>query len=333
MSILVVDGMALLDLHGSHGHPDRRETPHHAALPTDSCGQGIRGVSRPMLEVLGSRKGAVIVVPIGYLIPLTLVTLSTWFALVPFRRPWALGGFSFYLGPFVNELPFLAFFWLLMETLLAINEGDLHTAGGRFALGIAFLVTVGLGVVVRRGLQAGPAIERALAEGLGWEWRTQVSAKPSAQVRHRLPLSRIVLGSLFVRRHDVERLANISYGGAGKKNLLDIYRHRSHPSGGPVMIHLHGGRFTSGRKDHQARPLLYRLASQGWICISANYRLSPAAQWPDHLVDVKRIIAWVREHGRRVRRRPNEGIRGGQLRWRSPRSDGGPHAGGPDVPA
>ena len=27
-------------------------------------------------------------------------------------------------------------------------------------------------------------------------------------------------------------------------------------------------------------PLLYRLASQGWVCISANYRLSPAATLP-----------------------------------------------------
>ena len=173
--------------------------------------------------------------------------------------PWALGGLSFYFGPFVNELPFLAFYWLLMETLLAINEGDLDTPGGKVAVGVAILVTVGLGVVVRRGLQAGPAIERALAEGLGSEWRTDLAAKSSAQVRHRLPLARIVFGSLFVRRHDVERLANISYGGAGKKNLLDIYRHRSHPSGGPVMIHLHGGRFTSGERTTRRGP-----CSTGW---------------------------------------------------------------------
>ena len=33
------------------------------------------------------------------------------------------------------------------------------------------------------------------------------------------------------------------------------------------------------------------------MCISANYRLSPAARFPDHLVDVKKVIAWVREHG------------------------------------
>ena len=58
-----------------------------------------------------------------------------------------------------------------------------------------------------------------------------------------------------------------------------------------------GERFVSGRKNREARPLLYRLASQGWVCISANYRLSPAATFPDHLIDVKKVIAWVREHG------------------------------------
>jgi acetyl esterase/lipase len=44
-------------------------------------------------------------------------------------------------------------------------------------------------------------------------------------------------------------------------------------------------------------PLLYRLASQGWVCVSANYRLQPAAQHPDHLIDLKQVIAWVRAHG------------------------------------
>ena len=65
----------------------------------------------------------------------------------------------------------------------------------------------------------------------------------------------------------------------------------------PTLIHLHGGAFVSGRKNSEARPLIYRLASQGWLCISANYRLSPAAAFPDHLIDVKKVIAWVREHG------------------------------------
>ena len=62
------------------------------------------------------------------------------------------------------------------------------------------------------------------------------------------------------------------------------------------MIHLHGGGYSGGHKNSQSLPLLYRLASQGWVCISANYRLRPGAQHPDHLIDLKKVIAWVREH-------------------------------------
>ncbi len=32
------------------------------------------------------------------------------------------------------------------------------------------------------------------------------------------------------------------------------------------------------------------------MCFNIDYRLSPLATFPDHLVDVKRAIAWVREH-------------------------------------
>jgi acetyl esterase/lipase len=56
-------------------------------------------------------------------------------------------------------------------------------------------------------------------------------------------------------------------------------------------------RQSSPQKKPRGAPLLYRLASLGWVCISANYRLSPAATFPDHLIDVKKVIAWAREHG------------------------------------
>ena len=48
-----------------------------------------------------------------------------------------------------------------------------------------------------------------------------------------------------------------------------------------VPILLHGGGYTQGHKNSQSLPLLYRLASQGWVGVSANYRLRPAAQHPD----------------------------------------------------
>jgi acetyl esterase/lipase len=96
----------------------------------------------------------------------------------------------------------------------------------------------------------------------------------------------------------VKRISNLSYGDAGRRNRLDLYRRHGGGTGGPVLIHLHGGGFSlaPGRKSFYARRLLFRLARQGWVCISATYRLAPAAAFPDDLIDVKEVIAWARAH-------------------------------------
>ena len=96
----------------------------------------------------------------------------------------------------------------------------------------------------------------------------------------------------------MERIADLRYGPAGRRNLLDLYRHRSRLPSAPILIHLHGGGYTSGGKNSQSLPLLYRMADQGWVCISANYRLRPQATFQDHLEDAGKLLAWVREHGR-----------------------------------
>jgi acetyl esterase/lipase len=44
-------------------------------------------------------------------------------------------------------------------------------------------------------------------------------------------------------------------------------------------------------------PLMHHLASRGWVCVSADYRLSPHATFPEHLIDLKRAVQWIREHG------------------------------------
>jgi acetyl esterase/lipase len=237
-------------------------------------------------------------VPIGYLVTTALAALVTIFALAPPRpRHSSPTNRSYWLGFLVNELPFVLFYVLLASTLLAIGQRDLATPLGWVGFGLAVLTTVGLVIVVRRALQTRPVIDRALSEGLGAGWRSAIDPELAARLRRRLPFARILFAPFFHRGGDVERIANISYGNAGKWNLLDVYRHRSHPSRGPTLVYFHGGAFRSGRKSREALPLIYRLASQGWVCINANYRLSPSARFPDHLIDVKKVIAWVREHG------------------------------------
>lgn len=143
-----------------------------------------------------------------------------------------------------------------------------------------------------RGLRTDQVVGLALEQGLGTDWQDRVHVS----LRRHRPWARILLLPGLMRRHDVERIPNIRYGDAGRRNLLDIYRRRDTPHNGPVLIYFHGGGYTSGAKNREARPLLYRLAGQGWVCISANYRLRPQTTFPGHQIDAKKVIAWVREH-------------------------------------
>jgi acetyl esterase/lipase len=64
----------------------------------------------------------------------------------------------------------------------------------------------------------------------------------------------------------------------------------------PAVLQIHGGAWVLGSRRDQGLPLLYHLASHGWVGFNVDYRLSPAATFPDHLIDIKRALAWIREH-------------------------------------
>ena len=70
-------------------------------------------------------------VPIGYLVAVIVVAWCTLFALAPPRpRRSSPSNLSFRFGYLLNELPFVAFSWLLASTLLAFSQGDVDTPGG-----------------------------------------------------------------------------------------------------------------------------------------------------------------------------------------------------------
>jgi acetyl esterase/lipase len=134
-----------------------------------------------------------------------------------------------------------------------------------------------------------------LDEGLGADWPDEVDADLAARLRRRPSLARVLFAPISLRRQ-VERIANIRYGPAGRGNVLDLYRDRSGRSGRPTLVYLHGGAFRFGSKRFGARHLLHRLAAHGWVCISANYRLR-GPSFAEPLIDVEKVIAWVGEHG------------------------------------
>ena len=225
--------------------------------------------------------------PVGFLITAALMALAMAASLWPPSRSGLLGAVAWLVSAIPNESPFLAFYWMAASTLLAFSQGDLHGHWVWAALGLTVAPFAATPVLVRRSLRAAPAIEQALGRS----------------IPRRPPWARILFAPLPLFHPGVKRISNLSYGDAGRRNRLDLYRRRRGGTGGPVLIHLHGGGFSlaPGRRSFYARRLLFRLARQGWVCISATYRLQPAAAFPDELIDVKRVIAWARawaiEHG------------------------------------
>jgi len=194
----------------------------------------------------------------------------------------------------------LAWIWLPLQATLALLfslGGALDSVVGQAALLVLVLSWPVLGWSVLTGFSAGAAVERALQAGLGEAYRNAVPAAARGRWREALRFRDWRKPAAFAHP-DVEVIRGVPYGPVGVRQQLDIYRPRSIPPGGcPVLLQIHGGAWVIGDKAHQALPLMYHLASRGWICVAANYRLSPSVGFPVHLEDCKRALCWIRSKG------------------------------------
>lgn len=158
---------------------------------------------------------------------------------------------------------------------------------GRVGLGLTLLAMLVLMRLILAAEQAAGVADRALA---AYPEEAGSGPEPTSLLR------RFFVPMAF-SHPDVERLVDLPYSPHSSRHRLDVYRHKDHPSGCPTLVQVHGGGWVIGDKREQGRPLMLHLASRGWVCVAPNYRLSPKATFPDHLVDVKRALAWVRQHG------------------------------------
>lgn len=195
--------------------------------------------------------------------------------------------------------------WLTSELaphLLAATATDTFAqlARGRRnqeGLALAAANAAGLALLVRQSTAARDDVDQALREALGEDYMDRLTAVYT-DVDLTTPWQQLAM-PFRMRDDEVEILKDVPYSEAGKRGLLDVYRKRgSEQKNAPVLLHVHGGGWSIGDKEHQGIPLLQHMAARGWVCVTINYRLSPRDVFPAHLVDVKRAIAWVREHGR-----------------------------------
>jgi acetyl esterase/lipase len=231
----------------------------------------------------------------GSILVTAVTAASTLNAYRPLARKGNLSIFSWMFGLVVTELP--------LQTLasqlggLALTSRRLTRPVRTLAWLVAGVSALGLLNFNRAGHHANLRLTNALDEGLGPNRRpdsTGLWRRPAGAGTAKTP------GALRMLRiyRDYAHDSDISYGEFGRANHLDIWRRPDLDRNGkaPVLFQIPGGAWTTGNKRGQAHPLMSHLAELGWICVSINYRHSPRNTWPDHIVDVKRALAWVKAH-------------------------------------
>ncbi|MFG2014863.1 alpha/beta hydrolase [Actinomadura geliboluensis] len=66
----------------------------------------------------------------------------------------------------------------------------------------------------------------------------------------------------------------------------------------PVVLFLHGGYWLHGDKGGGWKYVARRLTEEGFVVLSANYRLAPRAHWPAQRDDALSALDFIRKHAR-----------------------------------
>jgi acetyl esterase/lipase len=204
-------------------------------------------------------------------------------ALWPTRVPAQLGVASFFAGWLTSELAFHLLLGHAVVVSMFVHAGALGHLAGRLGLGLSGGAALLLCASCRSSLRSRAVLAPALHE---------LPAAPAPRAWRQL------LWPIPVTHPEVERVRDVVYHDDGRLRLrLDVLRrHGETAVGRPALIYAHGGGWMIGHRRYQGLPTLQRLAARGWVCFSVEYRLSPRATFPDHVIDLKRAIAWVRAH-------------------------------------
>ena len=193
-------------------------------------------------------------------------------------------------GSALREFPLAIALGPLAAIALAVWLGALESP-----LGIALVVLLAAAVLVLarfawQALGSARSVREALAE----------LEPPADEHRSRFPRSHLLLPPLMFWPRGVRRVRGVEFARYGSRPLrLDVFMPAGPPPDEPrpAIVQVHGGGWIAGTRNEQGIPLLNHLANHGWVGFNVDYRLSPRATFPEHLIDVKRAIAWVREHG------------------------------------
>jgi pectinesterase len=88
---------------------------------------------------------------------------------------------------------------------------------------------------------------------------------------------------------------DVVYSSIGDRQLhADVfYPAKKSKQGYPGVLLIFGGGWKSGDKSMSV-PMAQRLAAEGYVAVAVEYRLSPEAQYPAAIHDIKAAIRWMR---------------------------------------
>lgn len=203
---------------------------------------------------------------------------------------------SFAAGLPAGELAPHVIFWQAAIFAFFVLFGGVWGLFGAIGTVICMAAWGAMALHYYRGSRIAPLVNQALRDGLGEDFQDNIPPETRAAFASE-PDQTLIRHPFRHRDAKVELLKNISYGNFRQR--LDIRRHHQSKSETlrPVLLHIHGGAWTVGKKDDgQAVPLMNHMAKRDWVCVSASYRLSPDATFPEHIIDCKQAVVWIKDH-------------------------------------
>lgn len=96
---------------------------------------------------------------------------------------------------------------------------------------------------------------------------------------------------------DIEVVSDIEYKKVGDVSLqLDIYRQKDTPKDAPLLLFIHGGSWSKGKRSDYLIYLLH-FAKKGYVTATVTYRLVKTARYPAAVQDVKCAIKHLKKNG------------------------------------
>jgi len=211
------------------------------------------------------------------------------------RRPFIGNRFltipSFFAGWFATEAPQVLASGHVVAALRALRRGEHRSTAGAVGLALQGAAVTGYAKLWLDGRRTDDEMSAALSGHLTPE---DLAARPrSARGGEILPF----IGMGLTHRVITRRVPYVE--GGRYRNTLEVHVPKGPIDPGakrPVVVQIHGGGWVVGNAYEQGQPLLSHLVRNGWVGFAINYRLAPAARFPEQLIDVKRALAWVKQH-------------------------------------